>query len=473
MTQFHSTVSRREFMKALGLTATGAVALTAPSFNDLDELIGSQSAQFKRAWWIKNREIDEPTVELDWSQMYRSDGKWTGQDGSCQTYFMGDAERQKRSSEAAAFSTETLKNSTPGMNLRDRALSGGLYQATISFMGLQSAKTPEQMGVPKWQGSPEENSKMLRAAARFYGMGTVGFAEIDQKVKDKLVREYDKAAAHQKYVFEDVPLGYEAKDKLVFPSSVPLYDMAFLHPLSKEMFRTTPSSDIASAGNSIRYSQWSIVQTRLQQFARMLGYQIYGYTTPVCGAIPTIATNTLTGLVEGGRNNGVCISPEYGTVTGAFSVVMDIPVEPTPPVDAGIWRFCHTCHKCADACPTNSISQDNEPSWEIPQIYGKEDTTHVPGKKQFWTNGVDCWSLKATFGGCHTCMATCTFNTGAAAVHSYVKAALATTPALNSFLWKADSWWGYGLREDKESWWDLAQPTLGFDTSVTAHHKTY
>ncbi len=154
---------------------------------------------------------------------------------------MGEDERKKRSDQATAYSAEKLKAATPGLNLRDVALSNGIYQAPISYMGLQTSKTPTQLGVPKWDGSPEENAKMMRAAARFYGMGTVGFAEIDQRVKDKLIRKYDKAAEHKEYVFEDVTVGYEEKTKLVLPGKTELYDMAFTHPLSKEMYRTWPS----------------------------------------------------------------------------------------------------------------------------------------------------------------------------------------------------------------------------------------
>jgi epoxyqueuosine reductase len=486
MSHFHSTLSRRDFMKALGLTTAGAAALTTPVFNDIDEIISSEQSQFKRAWWVKNRELEKTTTEVDWDLMTRSDGFWTGQQTPCQEYFLGKDEAQRRTDQGNAYNAEKLKAKTAGMNLRDAALYFASPNMTPhSFMGIQSNNlmpvlTPQQRGVPKWEGTPEENAKMLRAAGRFFGMATVGFSEINQRIKDKLVREYDKSQgisgnpnAHFKYVFEDVPLGYQTSDKLVLPSAVPLFAITHTYPLSKEMYRTWPSSHIASAGNIIRYSQESMIQTRIQNFARGLGYQIYGYTAPFNGPIPGIAAGTLTGLVEGGRNNGVCISPEYGSVTGVFCLVMDIPVAPTPPVDAGIWRFCHTCHKCANACPTNSISQDNEPSWEIPQIYGKPDTTHIPGKKQFWTNGIDCWSLKQTFGGCGVCQATCTFNTGAAAIHSYVKATLATTPIFNDFLWRADSTFGYGLHEDKESWWDLEQPAMGFDTSITAYHKTY
>jgi len=72
-------------------------------------------------------------------------------------------------------------------------------------------------------------------------------------------------------------------------------------------------------------------------------------------------------------------------------------------------------------------------------------------------------------------MATCTFNTGSAAIHDYVKATLATTPVFNGFLAQMDITFGYGLREldEKARWWELAQPTYGFDSAKLAHDTTY
>src|SRR5271157_1554246 len=95
MSKFHSIVSRREFMKGLGLTGAGlgaAATLTAPIYHDLDEMISSDQGQMKRPWWVKSRELENPTVEIDWSIMYRSDGQWTGQQAPCQTYYLGQAE---------------------------------------------------------------------------------------------------------------------------------------------------------------------------------------------------------------------------------------------------------------------------------------------------------------------------------------------------------------------------------------------
>ena len=72
----HSTLSRREFMKAFGFTAAGAAAVGAavPAFHDLDELMGtSEVIQAKRPWWIKERDFFDPTSEIDWNMLKRFD----------------------------------------------------------------------------------------------------------------------------------------------------------------------------------------------------------------------------------------------------------------------------------------------------------------------------------------------------------------------------------------------------------------
>ncbi|WP_238582986.1 twin-arginine translocation signal domain-containing protein [Dehalococcoides mccartyi] len=64
MSKFHSMVSRRDFMKGLGMAGAGigAVAASAPVFHDIDELIASDTAVQPRPWWVKERPIDDPTM---------------------------------------------------------------------------------------------------------------------------------------------------------------------------------------------------------------------------------------------------------------------------------------------------------------------------------------------------------------------------------------------------------------------------
>jgi len=73
MTKYHSTFSRREFMKVLGLggAGLGAAAVMPPAIRDLDEVMASPQAEFKRPSWVK--QVTKPTVEIDWPMMKRFD----------------------------------------------------------------------------------------------------------------------------------------------------------------------------------------------------------------------------------------------------------------------------------------------------------------------------------------------------------------------------------------------------------------
>jgi len=67
MSKFHSTVNRRDFMKAIGLGAAGigAAGAAAPVFHDIDEALSSpNAAQEKNAWWIKERPYLDSTTEI-------------------------------------------------------------------------------------------------------------------------------------------------------------------------------------------------------------------------------------------------------------------------------------------------------------------------------------------------------------------------------------------------------------------------
>ena len=57
-------------MKGLGLV--GGIGAAIPAFHDVDELVASPNNTRKRAWWVK--EVDHPTVEIDWQMMARHHG---------------------------------------------------------------------------------------------------------------------------------------------------------------------------------------------------------------------------------------------------------------------------------------------------------------------------------------------------------------------------------------------------------------
>ena len=67
-----STVSNQVRMKSMGLDE-GNGGDSAQKFHDLDEVMASPLAEWKRPWWV--RTVDEPTLEVDWDGMERFDAR--------------------------------------------------------------------------------------------------------------------------------------------------------------------------------------------------------------------------------------------------------------------------------------------------------------------------------------------------------------------------------------------------------------
>ncbi|MEN8615437.1 twin-arginine translocation signal domain-containing protein, partial [Dehalogenimonas sp. THU2] len=74
MPKFHSTISRRDFMKALGLAGAGlgATAAFAPSFVDLDD--ATSAGAIAKPWFQKELEFETlARAEIDWNVLQRTD----------------------------------------------------------------------------------------------------------------------------------------------------------------------------------------------------------------------------------------------------------------------------------------------------------------------------------------------------------------------------------------------------------------
>ena len=61
------------------------------------------------------------------------------------------------------------------------------------------------------------------------------------------------------------------------------------------------------------------------------------------------------GMGELGRN-GLLITPEFGPRVRISKILTDLPLIPDSPIEFGVTEFCDVCMKCADLCPSRSIS---------------------------------------------------------------------------------------------------------------------
>ncbi|QNT75563.1 reductive dehalogenase [Dehalogenimonas etheniformans] len=498
MSLFHSTVSRRQFMKALGLAGAGVggAALVAPTFHDLDELSASGDSMQKHPWYVKERERLDPAVELDWDLMERYDRRYMGQCSNIRAKYYGKDYILKIGAASAALQAQRMKANTPGFGHKWEALRTGLSQAnrwSVSFLGPEidgkiNVTTPESLGVPKWQGTPEENSKMMVAAIRLFGMAELGSNNLDSKWRTKLVAKNEKGSATgDKYidtdpanvpdsaarpiVYEDVAEPYYTTTKWVIPNK----DLNVLYlggPEPRETDRTYPSrisksNLVANSGtrNMAFYSTY--------QFMRALGYNMFGGTGHGTDCFQTPGVAVMTGKAENARMTNWVISA-WGPRSTDLAQITDMPLAETHPIDAGKWKFCQTCGICADTCPSNSIPKLDfgPPTYEMPAINGKPDTQHATGRKVYYFNGSSCnnYSKEAIPGsGCSACAANCTFSTGEGAmVHEVLKSAIPTVGIFNPFLATMGRTFGYGAFKDPEEWWNSSLPQFGINSTFTA-----
>ncbi|PPD58153.1 reductive dehalogenase [Dehalogenimonas etheniformans] len=520
MSSFHSTVSRREFMKGLGLVSAGAMGAMAgaPAFHDLDELAAS-GGERKRAWWIK--EVHEPTVEMDWSLVKRVHGGHSTQSAAVTARYVG-LEKYNAMAKTEAPDVDRCKANEPGYLLRDLALSaanGGTYSG-ISLAGVtggvggviptceadkfgrKKVKTPEQLGVPKWTGTPEEGFKMLRAAMVFFGAMDFGAEELNKNLvglsgDNPTVGDYNKepkSSTIKPIVFANQPTftwSGPTDNITTIPDGIQLHSISYLIPHDLELNRRRPTKLGQTA--QTRYRMRRETTTCTQDFIHGLGYQSMADVPYRC--MPSGASAVLTGLAENSRHSIMAINPTYGAYGGLFDMLTDLPLANSHPIDAGIWKFCQSCGICAEKCPSGSIQRkgDGEPSYDVRpsattpvekftspywstlrQDAGGE--FHKLGRKSFWTDMPTCQLYVRSVAVCNRCWGNCVFNgANLGMIHAIVKGTAATTPLFNSFFATMHETFGYNMLEGEavETWWDMSRPSYGFNSALFATHTSY
>ena len=464
MSNFHSTVSRRDFMKGLGLAGAGVgmASLVSPAFHDLDELVSAPESGWKRPWWVKS--IDEPTVEIDWSQVKSYDARnkpktarevWAANKKEKIAQGMVDWIRAKTNPDWK-YDGWIERGGYPG-STRELALEGATGFGSFytnptpsKFLGWgkdSKTLTPAQLGVPKWQGTPEENLQMMRVVTRLFGGVDVGVVPLDENCK-KLF--HSNVAS-----FEDVDDPYETTTKKVIPiSAASQYKsvLVWTNQQARDITNHTPNA-LGAASMGLAYANYFATRGRIQEFLRGLGYE----GLDVGGFSFSNPFGVLSGHGENTRTSTIMTSPEHGnTLRAVDRIVTNLPLAPTGPIDGGIRRFCYTCKKCAELCPFSSLSMDTEPSWERP-------SDQYPGGFKAWV-----WDASSC-PWCNACMTTCVFSKqNLSGIHDIVKGIVGTTSIFDGFFRDMDVAFGYTLK-DPESWWEQdyqQQPVYGIDRAV-------
>ena len=514
MSMFHSTVSRRHFMKVLGFggAGLGVASVVNPVFHDLDELMGASVNNAKRPWWVKEK--DTPTIDIDYSLMERHDSTLQGQSAYMRAFYMGEQRVLDGGNVGSAFEAQKIASGEPGWDARYRALQNAYKRVAPSAAAKWEGSTvptpsltPEERGEPKWQGTPEENALLLRSAMRLYGAELVFPMHMTQEEKDHvLFKNSDKANGNQfinnwpppataarPIVFENVDQPFSTNEKLVIPANKEIMEVSLSMGGSNEAWRMAPTP-VASFANGNTFNNVQNCQASTHSFLRYLGYfqiGIIGNDTTYLGAEGSAAI--LSGLGEASRQQLYTLTPEKGAPGRLYTIATDLPMAPSKPIDAGLYRFCHSCHKCADYCPPGAISQANEPTFDrdaandagsrpasdVPGYVGKDARWTVKGTKAFVMDSPLCRQYGIETGRCLRCWAECTFTTNRGTmVHQVIRATVANFSLLNGPAYRMGDLFGYGAwpRTDEskvEKFFEYELPVLGHDSTIVAHDGGY
>ncbi|MBT3337650.1 MAG: reductive dehalogenase [Anaerolineae bacterium] len=463
MTEKRKKISRREFLKLAGLATSSIAAANLDSLVKNNPVSTENSKMMdaagrpKRPWWI--REVETPTVDIDWENLQRFDARATVR-GSGIVSYVGEDEFERLTKVAAEKEKERILKNVPGYTLKDQALVSAQANAAVgmrSFLGPQRALTPTEREAPKWKGSSDEAARILRVAMRHFGAATIGFVELNEK-NSKLMYSYDMDG--KQIAFEDVDEAYETSQKRVIPYKAK-WVIVYTVQMSSETLKRAPTA-IAQQTTLLSYSRALDIQNKTQEFLRGLGYQCLGEAT-VNGLGISPAFAVMAGLGELARHNRV-ITPEFGPMVRIFKMVTDLPVTIDKPIDAGIMEFCKHCKKCSETCPASALSFDDEPGWSV---QGKWNN---PGHKAWYENSIKCrtYMLGEAGTNCSICFSVCPFSKkNKAWIHQWVKAGISVAPPLDSLLRSLDDAFSYGAQKRPEEWWWLNLPEYGIDTEQT------
>jgi reductive dehalogenase len=461
--KYHSTVSRRDFLKMLGLggVGLGAAAISAPVIHDLDEMMASPLAEFKRPGWVK--EVDKPTVEIDWNMMQRFDEHLVMWYAGLRNAW-GSEEHNKIFKIQQENRIKWINENKPGYSLRDDALHNAAHWAPVSFLGPQTSETPEQLGVPHYEGRPEENARMIRAYLKLHGAAQVGFVELYSNTTEKMIFAYDTPEGFPAFnrgkmlVFSNLDEPIETETQRIIPKKA-RWVIVYTIRMS-DIMKWTPTH-IGLAPTMVGYELKSLIQGQLQNFLRSLGYMCLGESSFYNSLGTHVGFGVLAGLGETSRIMHL-MTPEYGVRQRVFMVITDLPLAPGKPIDFGAMQFCRTCKKCADFCPVQAIPHDTDPEWDV---YGSYSS---PGVRIWRRNEPVCnaYMLQAGFlEGCSICFGVCPLSKGNSKTfyNDFMKATMSNTPVLNRLFRNMDDFFGYGIKGDPERFWELDLPPFGWD----------
>ena len=234
----------------------------------------------------------------------------------------------------------------------------------------------------KIPNSPQENSKIIKQAARFLGASLVGICGVHPNLIYS--HEYN-LFTHEHY---PIKLSEDHTNAVVIAVEMDYRAVSY-----------SPNA-IASAATGFGYSKMAFVANSVAIFIRSMGYNAAPSGNDTALSVPLAMA---AGLGEPGRM-GLLITQQYGPRVRLCKVFTNMPLVHDTFRPFGVKKFCDICMKCAQHCPSRAISYD------APTTQGVSISNHS-GVLKWYVDPEKCyrfWAKNRT--DCITCINVCPFN---------------------------------------------------------------
>jgi len=445
------TNSRREFLKKaplitlgwqrfIGITgggaalATTAYAIKKSSGVILDDVPNAIAPDYKR---MDNRKLIQTFVHSKKLQEKYPErvNKWEKASLERMDDFKVDGSYKK-------YAQASPKDEV-GYTQLEYALAGAAWQTSLK--GNPITVAPNH-GVNSWDQSKVNSTKYkfetkqdasdaLKTAAKLFGASKVGITKQDDRWDyENLYDPIDEKDVS----WDDFP--FKAKTVIVC-----LIEMDYV---SMSAAPTVVTDGTSGQG----YSDMIVVSDHLATFIRNLGYHAVASGNDLG---MSVAYSVAAGLGEVSRA-GWLITRDFGPRVRICKIYTDFDfVEYDKPRDYSITSFCVNCKRCADACPSDAISKEDEPTFG-PTYEGADDPEYNwnshSGVLKWHSDSKKCYEFWVeNEGSCSSCISACPYNKPDFWHHDLVDTANVVVPGVgHAFMRKMDEAFGYGNTNDPE-----------------------
>jgi reductive dehalogenase len=270
---------------------------------------------------------------------------------------------------------------------------------------------------------PKVMTAHIKRVAKYLGASDVGIVRVHPSFLYSEGRYPDDGTGTNSASQEPVTAAETAER---FPYAIALvyawdYDMAKAH-----------RHRIGDAAYHFGAEKLRATYANLASYIREMGYSV---ATRVATPTPTALA---AGLGEMGRH-GMLITQKFGSrVHLGDPILTNMPLVSDAPIDIGVADFCKVCQKCANTCPTNSITAEGK--------------SIVNGIEKYKVNWATCYRLRPHvmqyWEICLTCVTVCPYTKPAAWWHVAAIQSLKRTPKpLRGFTARVlkmldDKYWG-------------------------------